>query len=78
MNATQRYGRSSSVLAIDNKSKNNTASYFSKNPIKANSDEMRHNRVNFYGNNARGNFSRNHAKSANARGNWHRPTQSVN
>ena len=30
MNATQRYGKSSSVLAIDNKSKNNIASHFSK------------------------------------------------
>ena len=30
MNATQRYGKSSSVLAIGNKSKNNTASYSSK------------------------------------------------
>ena len=69
MNATQRYGKSSSVLAIGNKSKNNTASYSSRNPIKANSNEMRHNHVNFYGYNGRGNFSRNHANSGDARGN---------
>ena len=78
MNATQRYGKSSSVLAIGNKLKNNTASYSSKNPIKANSNEMQHNRVNFYGYNRQGNFSRNHANSGDARGNWHRPTGSVN
>ena len=33
MTATQGYGKPSSVLAIGNKSKNNTASYSSKNPI---------------------------------------------